>query len=129
MFKKTFHKLQENTINFSQIKQNGDNLFALMYSNYKRHTVYKPAIEIDYKKNITRKSAFDYVNDFVTNVMPKMEKYIESRLMEKFLTKLSPEEREMAQDAYNLRRYKADLKKSIPVEGNVEKKEEEFNFD
>jgi hypothetical protein len=129
MFKRTFRKLSENAINFGQIKQNGDNLFAMMYSNHKRHTVYKPAEEIDYKKNISRKSAFDYVNDYVTNVIPKMEKYIESRLLEKFLAKLSPEEREMAQDAYNLRRYKADLKKEIPVEGKIEEKAEETFFD
>jgi len=74
----------------SLVKKMGTDYFSLQYSKNLRHTVLKEVQEEDYKFSYRRKSAYDYLNDFINVVMPKVEDFVEQRLLEKFKTKLDP---------------------------------------
>ena len=69
--------------------------------------------EEDYRSSFRRKSAYDYLNDFVNIVMPKVEDFVESRLLEKFKLNLDPLEQQLVDDAYMIRKYKANFKRNI----------------
>lgn len=53
-------------------------------------------------------TAKDTIDALTNSVLPKVETFVEKRLLEEFSTQLSPRERETALDAYGLRRAKAD---------------------
>lgn len=101
------------TSDISLVKKMGSDFFSLNYSKNMRHTVYKEVQEQDYTFSYRRKSAYDYLSDFVNVVMPKVEDFVEERLLEKFKSKLRPEEKELVEDAYRIRKYKANLKRNI----------------
>lgn len=121
MFKKTFHKLNSglglstkqnesnNILNtITQLKQEGKTLFGAIYSSHDRHTVYKVVEKSDYAKSLKRRSTFDYINNFTSVIIPKIEQFVERRLLEKFKMSLSKEEQQLVEDSYRMRRHIAD---------------------
>ena len=93
MFKRTLIKYNIKQIedyntkilnSITDLKKNGKDLFGAIYTGNKRHTVYMRLEESDYSKYLQRRNAFDYMNNFASNVLPKIEKFIELRLIEKF---------------------------------------------
>lgn len=127
MFKKTFLKLNKASLSnmtsakpgesagdlyeaISSIKRRGENLFGVMYSNHKRHTVYKPVEQMDYAKSLKRRNAFDYINNFTSVILPKIEDFVEKKLLDKFKANLTEAEQELVTDVYRMRRHIADMK-------------------
>ena len=106
----------------SLVKKIGNDFFSLNYSKNMRHTVYKEVQEQDYTFSYRRKSAYDYLSDFINVVMPKVENFVEARLLEKFKSKLEPAEKQLVEDAYNIRKYKANLKRNIQESEPIEEK-------
>lgn len=104
------------------VKKMGTDFFSLQYSKNLRHTVYKEVQEQDYTFSYRRKSAYDYLSDFINVVMPKVEDFVEARLLEKFKSNLDPAEKQLVEDAYNIRKYKAGLKRNIQETEAVEEK-------
>lgn len=129
MFKKTLIKKSNDILsyNIAGVKRMGDEVFAMMYSNHKRHTIYKKAEELDYAANLGRASAFDYINSFVTKVIPKIESFVEKRLLEKFKMNLNPKEQVLVDDAYRMRKHLG-LKNVIPRPEEARKSEEAHTY-
>jgi hypothetical protein len=100
----------------SDLKKDGKDLFGAIYTGNKRHTVYKRVQETDFSKSLQRRNAFDYMNNFASNILPKIEKFIETRLIERFKQGMSQAEKELVDDVYRLRRHEADLQISkLPI--------------
>lgn len=126
MFKRTLIKLNTKSYedyntqiinSISELKKSGKDLFGAIYSGNTRHTVFKKVKETDYSKSLQRRNAFDYINNFASNVLPKIEKFIELRLIEKFKVSMNRAEKELIDDAYRQRRHEADLQMSrIPIQ-------------
>jgi len=116
--------LQNSGINsdISLVKKMGTDFFSLQYSKNKRHTVYKEVQEQDYSFSYRRKSAYDYLSDFINVVMPKVEDFVEARLLEKFKANLDPAEKQLVEDAYKIRKYKANLKRNIQETQAIDEK-------
>ena len=140
MFKRTLIKFNIKQIedynthilnSITELKKSGKDLFGAIYTGNKRHTVYTRVEETDYSKSLQRRNAFDYINNFASNVLPKIEKFIETRLIEKFKLGLSQLERELVNDSYRLRRHEADLQISkLPIkEPTVEKEVDALKID
>lgn len=106
----------------SFVKKMGTDFFSLQYSKNLRHTVYKEVQEQDYTFSYRRKSAYDYLSDFINVVMPKVEDFVEARLLEKFKSNLDSSEKQLVEDAYNIRKYKANLKRNIQETEAIEEK-------
>lgn len=114
---------------FGLVKKLGTDYFSLTYSKNLRHTVYKEVIEESSKSVYSRKTAFDYLNEFVNVVMPKLEDFVEKRLLEKFKSNLDPLEKQLVDDAYMIRKYKANLKRTIEESQQVSKKTQDKFID
>ena len=129
MFKKTFPKLsrgvcltsagvkQSDSIDLigriTQLKKEGQTIFGAMYSSHNRHTVYKVVEQSDYAKSLKRRSTYDYINNFTTQVLPKIERFVERRLLEKFKANLTVEEQQLVEDSYRMRRHMAETQDKL----------------
>ena len=108
MLKRTITKSCEDMMRreISGVKEQGINLFAMLYSNHKRHTIMREIEKDDQFKNTGRKGVYDYLKNFVSEVIPKVEDFIESRLLERFKLNLNIEEEKMVSDVYKMRKHK-----------------------
>lgn len=74
--------------------------------DYTRHTVNKKRdTQVLYTP---RENGVDAIKKFSESVLPKLEYFVELRLLEDLKDQLTPLEKEEIQDAFNLRRYKAE---------------------
>jgi len=129
--KRFSQQLSVNNLNndFNIIKKLGTDYFSLQYSKNLRHTVIKEVKEEDYKFSYRRKSAFDYLSDFINVVMPKVEDFVEARLLEKFKSNLDPLEKQLVEDAYKIRKFKANIKRTIQESQPMAEKNEDKYVD
>lgn len=86
-------------------KNSLDSKFSVFNPDYSRHTIISnQANSIFY---VPRVSALQQVKLFTDKILPKLEGFVEQRLIEDLKEQLTPLEKEELQDAFNLRRYKA----------------------
>ena len=116
-------------LKINKITTDGNSIFGTLYTNHKRHNPIVPLLRLNSindtnTKKISRKSAFDYINDFVKNVIPKVETFVESRLLEKFKLGLSSKEKLLVDDAYLQRKVLSKPKDEILVEEELKEVEE-----
>jgi len=112
--------------NVNKITIDGSSVIGHLYSGHKRHNPLIPLIRnasnLQNKNDgNSRKSAFDYINDFVKNVIPKVESFVENRLLEKFKLGLNSQEKVLVDDAYRQRKIKTVPKEEIIIEEQVER--------
>lgn len=95
----------QNVFQFSSKSSNLDSKFSVFNPDYSRHTIVSnQANSIFY---VPRVSALQQVKTFTDKVLPKLEGFVEQRLIEDLKQQLTPLEQEELQDSFNLRRYKA----------------------
>jgi len=108
----------------TKITQEQDSILGVLYSNHKRHNPVVPLIRLlkdnDVKiQGVSRKSAYDYINEFVKKVLPKVETFVENRLLEKFKLNLTQKEKVLVDDVYRQRKIQAKPLEEIIVEQPV----------
>ena len=89
---------------FFSVAQQKNNKFLKLNNDYSRHTIHTDHSSLFY---IPRESPLNVFKKFTTDVLPKLESFVEQRLLEDINEQLSPLEKEEIQDAFNLRRAKA----------------------
>lgn len=108
-----------------------NNRFAHLNDDYSRHTLDMDHSSLFY---IPRETAIQTMKRFTADILPKIETFVEMRLLEDIKENMTPLEKEEMQDAYNLRRTKANIltKKEIELDksnnqndGNIQT----FTFD
>jgi hypothetical protein len=92
----------------ADIKKEGKTIFGALYNTHSRHTVYRAVELSEQEKSQRRKSAFDYIKHFTSSVVPKVERFVEERLLQKFKDNLTDQEKRLVDDVYRLRRHLAD---------------------
>ncbi len=133
MFKKTIQKLSKAQINkVAKLTTDGESMLGILYSQHKRHNpvipmmkkIWDPSIK---DKGISRKSVFDYIYDFAKKIIPEVENIVENRLLEKFKSKLTTDEKLLVDDAYRQRKIMSQPKEELQVlKPPEEKKGEPF---
>ena len=111
------------------VRENGINLFGMLYSTHKRHTIMR---EIEKEDEFTikgRKNAFDYLNNFIREIVPKVEDFIESRLLERYKLNLNSEETRLVTDVYKLRKHKVYGIKELQLEDQAAEQVEQQAMD
>ena len=91
---------------FSLAVQPKNNRFAHLNDDYSRHTINMDHSSLFY---IPRESAIQTIKKFTADILPKIETFVEQRLLEDIKENMTPLEKEEIQDAYNLRRTKANI--------------------